>query len=190
MSDSPPQREVLLDPTYVLSMSGARVTCEDVAEIIRFIQMPCSITPNVTMLHSGATDGSVVTENGCRIVFNEKDLADSENTLVGLWGMLQTRFQLDCANLEVRLNFDGCIYDFLSRSVCPGGAVAAAPTVVKNTPFNMMLGIANNFARNSPDRLDLSRSTINVDVHYDSDDPREGKQVNLLTSKPRPGLLE
>jgi hypothetical protein len=56
--------------------------------------------------------------------------------------------------------------------------------VVKNTPFNVMLGIANNYPRNSPERIDLSRSTINVDVHYDSDDPREGKQVNLLTSKP------
>jgi len=55
--------------------------------------------------------------------------------------------------------------------------------VVKNTPFNIALAFGN-YPRTPQEKIDFGRCSIGVDVYYDSENPNEGKRVNLLTSKP------
>jgi len=68
--------------------------------------------------------------------------------------------------------------------VAKNGIPRDVHVVVKNTPFNVHLAFGANYAKNLNERIDFSRCTVSVDVHYDSDVPVEGKKVSLLTSKP------
>jgi hypothetical protein len=68
--------------------------------------------------------------------------------------------------------------------VAKNGIPRDVHVVVKNTPFNVHLAFVSNYAKSLNERIDFSRCTVSVDVHYDSDVPMEGKKVSLLTSKP------
>jgi hypothetical protein len=67
--------------------------------------------------------------------------------------------------------------------VAKNGIPRDVHVVVKNTPFNIVLNFGNS-VKTPLDRIDFGRCTVGVDVHYDSENPNEGKKVNLLNTKP------
>ena len=67
--------------------------------------------------------------------------------------------------------------------VAKNGIPRDVHVVVKNTPFNVVLNFGSS-AKTPLDRIDFGRCTVGVDVHYDSENPNEGKKVNLLNTKP------
>lgn len=98
--------------TYVLSISRQGLNCSDVAEYMKNLQIPCSVTPNVTVrchtLEDNTTKCEV--EQGCSVIFNERPY---------VWNNLKSKFDLNCAHLHAHSNYEGCIYDYVRSSDCP-----------------------------------------------------------------------
>lgn len=106
-------------PTFFLSISKKGLRCSEVAEFMNNkMHVPCSVTGNYSVQCSSSPESKKKCdiERGCRIVFQE----DQENKVEEVWENLKEEFDLKCAHLEGRVHFNGCIYDYLKPSSCPG----------------------------------------------------------------------
>ena len=94
-----------------LSVSGPRLDCAVVVDIMRRLGINGDVTSNTTVL-----DGR--TEAGCRIVVASKPHRDQVERL---WNATRDHFSLSCAHVALDHHEDGCVYDVFRPSNCPGG---------------------------------------------------------------------
>jgi hypothetical protein len=93
-----------------LSISGKRVCCEEVANMMSQLGVNGDVSANTTSI-----DGFL--EPGCRIMVASKD---SRADVYRLWTAVQTRFDLTCAHTAITHHENGCIFDVFRKSTCPG----------------------------------------------------------------------
>ena len=101
--------------TSVLSISSQNIKdCKDVANTLAKCGVICSVTPNYTVR---SLEKACSLENGCTIILTN---IKTENIRETVWNPLKKEYDLGCAYLNINGIFKGCIYDFLSPSLCPG----------------------------------------------------------------------
>lgn len=93
----------------VLSISGERVSCERVAELMHALGIHGDVTRNVTVL-----DGQM--EPGCRV----RVVSDPERKTEVLWNAARREFGLKCAHVKLSKYQSGCVFDVYRSSNCPG----------------------------------------------------------------------
>ena len=100
--------------TITLSISSKNISnCHKVAKMMVNLGIMSSITPNYTVLDS--MNGHYI-ENGCRILIGSSNIKDIRK----VWLPLKKEFNLNCAHLNIKGKYNGCIYDYLRESNCPG----------------------------------------------------------------------
>ena len=107
--------------TSVLSISSPYIssTCLGVAEMLRQMGIPASVTPNHSIIKSQEPNKPASLEYGCQITLGN-DIAPG-SIPKKVWLPLKENFKLTCAHLHVHGQFRGCIYDYDRKSECPGG---------------------------------------------------------------------
>ena len=99
----------------ILSISSTNIkNCEEIAEIFVNLKLNCDITSNNTVI---CDNNNCKIEKGCRILLNKT--INSIN-IKNIWNPLKNKYNLKCAHYEIKGGFNGCIYDYISNSKCPG----------------------------------------------------------------------
>ena len=104
--------ESSMNTTFVLSISRQNLDCSEVAEYMRKMKIPCSVTPNITV-QKCTTNKDCEIEQGCSVIFNDEPVSE-------VWKNLKSEFDLTCAHLRGHSNYEGCIYDYVRPTNCPG----------------------------------------------------------------------
>ncbi len=102
-----------------LNISSPSLNCAEVALFLRECGVLANVAANTTVA-LGRDDGATVRrapalEIGCRIVFHS-----APPELSYLWPELKTKFGLGCAFVDAAPRFQGCVYDYLRATSCPG----------------------------------------------------------------------
>lgn len=99
--------------TSVLSISSNKINdCNDVVDSLIKVGVICSVTPNKSIC---CNDKKCWVENGCIITLsglNPKKIEDK------VWKPLKTQYNLNCAHLEIKGSYIGCILNYLAPSQC------------------------------------------------------------------------
>ena len=99
--------------TSILSISSKKIkNCNELLSYFYKLKIPCSITENNSIVKYG---NDVKTERGCRILFNSHEPEMINRTF---WIKLKKKYDLQCAHLNVKGKFKGCINDYLKNSDC------------------------------------------------------------------------
>ena len=80
-----------------------------VAKALWEVGIVADVSENVSI-----RDGAV--EHGCRITMD----GGSKPRIAEAWDVVKMPFRLSCAHLSVTASYQGCIFDFLRSSACPG----------------------------------------------------------------------
>ena len=97
--------------TAVLSVSRKGLDCDAITRALSKCGIDADGVRNITM-----RDGR--REDGCRVTMG----VQSKETIAKAWTAIRRPFGLNCAHINVSANYQGCIYDFLRPSSCPGQA--------------------------------------------------------------------
>lgn len=95
--------------TAVLSVSKEGLDCRRVSEALQKSGIVADVSTNRTVRGTSS-------ETGCRVTMDVQNKRDVQRA----WRSVQTSFGLGCAHVSVRADYQGCIYDFLAPSMCPG----------------------------------------------------------------------
>ena len=100
-------------PTITMHIASPKIKddCSNVKNILRKLGVMGNITPNKTL--------TPVEENGCKIVFQGPMGLPVRRSVSYLWDSMHTPFELSCARVEVKFNWEGCIKDLFRKSKCP-----------------------------------------------------------------------
>lgn len=91
----------------IISVSSKdKLNCEKLAEFLGKAGIIVDVTYNITMQPRK--------EYGCRLVQGIQTKDDVKQT----WDLLKQKYNFDCAHINVKNKFDGCILDFLSPTKC------------------------------------------------------------------------
>ena len=104
--------------TAVMSVSRRGLNCDAIVQALSKCGIDADGTKNITM-----RDGRQ--EDGCRIVMD----VESKESISKAWSAIKRPFGLNCAHLNLSASYQGCIYDFLRPSFCPGQEPPPHPTL-------------------------------------------------------------
>ena len=82
--------------------------CLEMATYLSKCGIKTSISKNISTLPR--------LENGCKLtqtVYTKNEISD-------LWIKLKDRYNFNCAHLEIKSKYDGCILDYLRPELCKG----------------------------------------------------------------------
>lgn len=105
MSD--PDSAIPLTATLSVSRKGG-LDCEKIAAALGNAGILSRVTQNVSHLPHK--------ENGCQITMD----CSQKSVITDAWRVLQNPFGFTCAHISIHGSFQGCIYDYLRPSTCPG----------------------------------------------------------------------
>lgn len=101
--------------TSILSISSRKLThCGLITKKMIDLGIVSKITPNQSII---CNNRRCWVENGCTILLgglNPKYINEK------VWKPLNNEFNLRCAHLKIDKQYQGCIYDFIKKSNCPG----------------------------------------------------------------------
>lgn len=101
--------------TSILSISSNKITnCDNITKKLLDLGICSKITQNQSII---CNSKKCWLENGCTILLsglNPKYIGEK------IWKPLNNDFNLKCAYLKIEKQFNGCIYDYLKESNCPG----------------------------------------------------------------------
>ena len=104
-----------------LSISGGNIdsNCKNVVTLLQRYNIIGKVSSNKSVM----PDGTI--ENGCTIRLSRK-LGDEDNSgLKKNWEILKSNLNLDCAHLLIFGKFDGCLFDYIRDTNCPGDKISA-----------------------------------------------------------------
>lgn len=98
-----------------LSISGGNIDkrCENVIKLLKNNKIYCKITPNTSVCEDGKN------ELGCTIRLPRKYGEDDKSQLIKDWCIIQKDTGIQCGHLWICGKYDGCILDYIQKSVCP-----------------------------------------------------------------------
>jgi hypothetical protein len=102
--------------TSYLTISNKNLDCKEVFNLLKHNGIICNISNNKSIVYNNSSN-VYEEENGCNITLcglNPKYIKED------LWGPLSKKFNLDCAHLEIKGYYIGCIRNFIRKSDCPG----------------------------------------------------------------------
>lgn len=102
----------------LLSVSHPKLkitSCKEIAETLQSCKIPCKVIETHSIIPSRS--GSHRYEKGCDILLTNYH---HDKIVSTVWKPLQTKYEFDCAYIEIPGGFSGCIYDFMRQSNCPG----------------------------------------------------------------------
>ena len=103
------------NPVSTLSISSKNInSCKDVAKFLQKCGVTCSVSTNYSIIPK---NGKCILEKGCDIILND---TNPENIGKKVWTPLKDSFNLDCAYLNIKGGFGGCVLDFLRPTECVG----------------------------------------------------------------------
>ena len=103
-----------LQTTCKMHISSNTITdCREIAQYLKQLNIAANVTPNSTIIKK---DGKMVYEIGCAISYS----CNVEKMYDELWTPLKSKYGLGCAYVDVKSQYQGCIYDLYSKSNCPG----------------------------------------------------------------------
>ena len=91
-----------------LIISKKNLSCKNVTRYLKYLGYRGNVSENHTIMEDGSE------ENGCVIAITK--INDAKR----LWTNLKSKFGLGCAYYDAPPIFQGCIYDFIRPSICPG----------------------------------------------------------------------
>ena len=101
--------------TSTLSISSKYLSnCTEVAKTLMELGVICRVSSNQSIVEK---NGILTMEKGCAILLPEVNPTDIP---IKVWQPLKEKYHLDCAHLSVTGKFQGCIYDFMQNTACPG----------------------------------------------------------------------
>lgn len=101
--------------TSTLSISSKYLSkCTEVAKTLMNLGVTCRVSSNQSIVEK---NGILTMEKGCAILLPEVNPTDIP---IKVWQPLKNKYHLDCAHLSVTGKFQGCIYDFMQNTACPG----------------------------------------------------------------------
>ena len=101
--------------TATISVSRQNLNCENVVKTLADMGVACSVTSNTSLVKH--RKGSVVRENGCRIVIGG---VRQKSDLEEVWKKLQSDHGFTCAHATVQGAHSGCVFDVFGTTRCPG----------------------------------------------------------------------
>ena len=99
----------------VMSISRRNLTCDEIVLMLQKAKVYSYVVPTKSVINYGS---EYMIENGCQIhLFNQ-----TKPEIESLWNKIKTKNDLQCAHLMIPNTFNGCVYDYLSKSKCPGNS--------------------------------------------------------------------
>tara|TARA_B100000674_G_scaffold259557_1_gene214028 strand:- start:440 stop:778 length:339 start_codon:yes stop_codon:yes gene_type:complete len=101
--------------TSILTVSSKKINhCGLITKKLFDLGIMSNVTPNQSVI---CDSNKCWIENGCSIILtglNPKYINEK------VWKPLNDKFDLSCAHLKISKQYQGCIYDFIKESNCPG----------------------------------------------------------------------
>ena len=103
-----------LKVSSILSVSGKNMkNCETVIKTLQKMSVNCDVTENTTII---CNDVECWKEKGCRILIHNVLKHDIKK----IWNKLKIEHKFECAYYKLNGGTEGCIYDYMSNTQCPG----------------------------------------------------------------------
>ena len=105
--------------TIELFISSDKIkNCNEIVDLLINLQILGNVSSNKTIIKK---NNKYFLEKGCKIIIaNHQNIDSKKDIEKKLWEPIQNKFNLECAYINVSNNFNGCIYDYLRKSNCPG----------------------------------------------------------------------
>jgi hypothetical protein len=103
-----------LQTTCQVNISSDKIKdCREIAQYLKQLNIAANVTSNSTIVKK---DGKMISEIGCTIIYSCK----VDKMYDELWRPLKQKYLLGCAHVDIKSNYQGCIYDLYRETNCPG----------------------------------------------------------------------
>ena len=89
--------------------SNKNLGCKDIIEILRMLNINAKTIETVSILEKDI-------ETGCQITLGREYI--DKDKLSELWRLIGKSYK--CSHLKIDGIYNGCIYNYISKSLCPG----------------------------------------------------------------------